>query len=71
MKVRELIELLKEFNENDEVGFSYNYGDYGRTVVVADINEADISLVTYSGYHQMNRLADEDEEDVTRMVVLQ
>jgi len=76
MKVRELIELLQNFEEDDEVGFAYNYGDYGQTVVVANIEEADTFAVTYSHYHEMMRLADEkdcedEDEEVTRMVVLQ
>jgi hypothetical protein len=76
MKVRHLIELLKNLDEKQEVGFAYNYGDYGKTAVVSDIRLVDYSHVVYSGYHRMYRLADEndiqdEENEVTQMVVLQ
>jgi hypothetical protein len=61
MKVGELIEFLENFDSEMEVGFAYNYGDYWRTQVVADIDQGEEGYVKYSEYHSMNAIASEDE----------
>lgn len=64
MKVSELIELLEDFDPEAEVGFGYNYGDYWRTIVVAEPTEVDTREVEYSDYHRMLKLAEpENTED--------
>jgi hypothetical protein len=75
LTVRELIERLQEIDDQDlPVGFQYNYGDHWRTQVVADVTEADEMEVVHSGYHQMNKIADDDRDaegaELTMMVVL-
>lgn len=72
MKVKELIQALQEFDQDDEVHFSYQYGDYGRTVVADAINTIEAQRIKYSDYHNTYRLVDEDEdlEDTQRVVVL-
>jgi len=54
------------------VHFSYNYGDRSRTTVAPEVETAEEGRVTYSEYHQMDRLVenDEDNDDTKRVVVL-
>jgi hypothetical protein len=75
MTVKKLIDLLQDFDENMEVKFAYNFGDYWRTEVANDITELDEGKVTYSSYHNTSKVVrtdrDEDEyEDDTTTVVL-
>jgi len=62
MKVKELINQLQDFDEELEVCFSYNYGDYPKTMVAENIHDVDESEVVYSDYHRMNRIVDDDRE---------
>lgn len=64
MTVAELIEELQSFDDDMEVQFAYNYGDYWRTTVCKDITDIDTGYVEYSEYHRMNKLIDADEEDI-------
>ena len=73
MTVGELIEDLKSFDPNMKIHFSFNYGDYSRTVVAPEVGTVRKARVKYSGYHEMNRVVDSDEEserDVHEVVVL-
>ncbi|MBD5400438.1 hypothetical protein HDR61_01655 [bacterium] len=65
MTVSELIEELQSFDDDMEVQFAYNYGDYWRTTVCKDVTDIDTGYVEYSEYHRMNKLIDEDEDDDT------
>ena len=63
MLVRDLIELLEGYEADMEVHIAYGYGDHWRTQVApkaADVREA---VVTYSEYHRMDKIADEDYDD--------
>jgi hypothetical protein len=72
MTVKKLIDLLQDFDENMEVKFAYNFGDYWRTEVANDITEIDESQVRYSDYHRMDKVVDDenDEEYYTKTVVI-
>jgi hypothetical protein len=63
MKVKELKELLEGYSDDMEVHFSYNYGDHWHTQVAPKVREVDELEVTYSGYHEMDKLADEPDND--------
>ena len=63
MKVHELIEELSNHDSNAEVHFSYNYGDHWRTIVAPSVTSVSEAKVTYSGYHQMDALVTDNEED--------
>ena len=67
MKVHELIEELGNYDPNQEVHFSYNYGDHWRTIVAPSVEIVEKGKVTYSDYHQMDQLVidkeDNEEED--------
>lgn len=75
MKVKELIEELKQFDREAEVHFSYNYGDHWRTQVAPVVETIDELPIIHSSYHNTYRLADDEEEeagkDVRHVVVLQ
>jgi len=63
MNVKELIEQLRQMPDEMEVKFAYNYGDYWKTEVAADVDRVTTGEVTYSEYHRMDKLADEQNED--------
>ena len=63
MKVHELIEELGNYDPNQEVHFSYNYGDHWRTIVAPSVEIVEKGKVTYSDYHQMDQLVTDNEED--------
>jgi hypothetical protein len=80
MTVKKLIDLLQDFDENMEVKFAYNFGDYWRTEVANNITEIDEGQVKYSDYHRMDKVVvdnydddnddDGEEQDDTKTVVL-
>ena len=64
MKVAELIEALKDFDPNAEIMFSYGYGDYWSTTVAAGVEWIEEGLVTYSQYHQQDKVVEMDEDEM-------
>ena len=63
MRVKELIEELENFDPESEVMFSYGYGDYWRTTVAAPAEYIDEGLVTYSAYHQQDKVVEMDDDE--------
>ena len=63
MKVADLIELLQMENPEAEVHFSYNYGDHWRTQVAPTVDSVENGYVTFSDYHRMHKVVDEDDFD--------
>ena len=63
MKVSELIELLQCEDRDAEVHFSYNYGDHWRTQVAPTVDSVETGFVTYSAYHSMDKVVDEEDFD--------
>ncbi len=63
MKVIELIEQLKELDQNLEVHFSYNSGDYWKTKVTSNVYDVSIELVEYSDYHRQTKLVDYNSDN--------
>lgn len=62
MNVKELIEMLEQFNPEAEVKFAYNYGDHWNTLVAADVNCAEEQIVEHSDYHNMDKVVEEPDE---------
>ena len=62
MKVQELIDILERYDGDDDVVFSYNYGDYWRNTVAQTPREVQYESAVYSDYHQMLKIVDEDSE---------
>lgn len=75
MKVKELIAELRQMDQDAEVHFAYNYGDHCRTTVAPVADSVDELGVIHSSYHDMYRLASDEEEeagkDVRNVVVIQ
>ena len=63
MLVRDLIELLEGYDADMEVHFSYNYGDHWRTQVAPTVDSVTTGRVTYSDYHRMHKVLDEEDFD--------
>lgn len=63
MTVNELIEWLMDMPQDAEVHYTYNYGDYNRTVVAPNVTDVQERHVRWSGYHNMPRLIDEDDDE--------
>jgi hypothetical protein len=63
MTVQELIDQLGYMNPEAEVHFTYNYGDHWRTQVAPKVRDCDVGYVSYSDYHRMHKVT-EDEDDI-------
>jgi hypothetical protein len=80
MQVKELIEILKNYNQEADVHFAYGYGDHWRTQVAPAVSQVFDGIVEYSDYHRMDKLVEDedcyDEEtgdykaDIRKVVVL-
>ena len=80
MQVKELIEILKNYDQEADVHFAYGYGDHWRTQVAPAVCQVFDGVVEYSDYHRMDKLVEDedcyDEEtgdykaDVRQVVVL-
>jgi hypothetical protein len=62
MQVKELIEILKNYDQEADVHFAYGYGDHWRTEVAPKVTNVTVGVVEYSDYHRMDKLVT-DEED--------
>ena len=63
MQVKELIEMLQDMDQDAEVHYAYNWGDYWRTEVAPAVNMVDTGAVVYSDYHRMDKIVENDEGD--------
>lgn len=76
MKVKELIEELKCFDEDSEVCIFSKSGDYWRTELANETNSVENVDVAYSEYHNTNKIVDDDridsydEEDLKQVVLI-
>ena len=62
MKVAELILELQSMPQDADVHYSYNYGDYWRTIVAPKVRDISDGMVKHSEYHSMDKLiGDEDD----------
>ena len=62
MKVKDLIKKLSMMEQDSEVHFSYNYGDHWRTQVAPEVESVEEGIVTYSDYHNMYKVEDDEDE---------
>ena len=69
MKVRELIEKLRQMDLDAEVHIAYTGADYWRTVLAPPVATVDEMDVKYSNYHRTDIITD-DDEDVKNVVVI-
>ena len=68
MKVKDLIEILQEYDPEMEVHTSYGYGDYWNTQVAPKVQYIEEGEVVWSEYHRMTKVVemgdgDMDDED--------
>lgn len=61
MQVKDLINLLKDFNPDLEVHFAYPSNDYWRTELAPAVHSVGDGIVKHTDYHRMDQLMDEDE----------
>jgi len=61
MNVRQLKAALERFDDDDEVFFSYNYGDRSHTMVAAPVAHVEEEVVVHSAYHNMMMVVGDDE----------
>lgn len=64
MRVQDLIDALESMDPNSEVVFSYSYGDYWSTVVAAPVESIEQGFVTYSAYHQQDKIVEMDDDEM-------
>ncbi len=70
MTVKELIESLEGFDPNMEVKFAYNYGDYWGTEVASNVGRIDEGQVRYSDYHRMDKVVDDEDDNMKTVVII-
>lgn len=70
MLVKELIEELQKMPQDVPVCFSHDAGNYTHTIVANEVDAVEKARVAYSGYHEMWKLVDDDEESEQDVVVL-
>ena len=61
MQVKELIEILKSYDQEADVHFAYGYGDHWRTQVAPAISQVFDGVVEYSDYHRMDKLVEDED----------
>jgi hypothetical protein len=61
MQVKELIEILKNYDQEADVHFAYGYGDHWRTQVAPAVSQVFDGVVEYSDYHQMDKLVEDED----------
>ena len=75
MKVKELIEILQEYDPEMEVHTSYNYGDYWHTQVAPKVGYVEEAQTVWSEYHRMPKIVepcyDEEEDEEPKEETLQ
>ena len=72
-ELREQLQDLEDMGHGDlDVVFAYHYGDHWNTQVAADVDEATAGVVSYSDYHQMNRVEEmgSDTEHTRKVIIL-
>ena len=75
MKVSDLINILSQFNPDQEVRIAQPQHDYWHSTAAVDINEFDIGLVNvqYSDYFRADVIKDEsdyEDEELKEVVLL-
>ena len=64
MNKAELVKLLNEnFDDEDEVFFTYNYGDHWNSQVVQRVKYVGSCNISWSEYHRMHKLIDSDSSE--------
>jgi len=59
----ELIESLQGYDDDEEVYFTYNYGDHWHTTVAHSIETVDMGNIQWSLYHRMNMVIDNSNDE--------
>jgi hypothetical protein len=70
MLVKELIKILEEQNEDDQVMFSYNYGDHWNTEVAEPVLDVYTEEVKWSEYHNKYAVLDENDSGIFKTAVI-
>ena len=71
--VKEFKDMLDDYEDDMEIFFAHDYGDYWNTLVAKSINDVDVKEVQYSEYHRMNKVVDEEDienDDPTKTVLV-
>lgn len=63
--IAELQDVQRTAGPRAMVYFEYDYGDHWHTRVAAEIQMVEEGSVSFSDYHSMNKVSDEDAEDDT------
>lgn len=61
MKKIDLINLLSEFNDEDDICFAFPSGDYWGNVLAKDVSDITEEQVVWSDYHNSYKLIDEEK----------
>lgn len=64
MKVKELIEILQEYDPEMEAHTSYSYGDYWHTQVAPKVQYLEEREIVWSEYHRMPKVVEFGDSDM-------
>jgi len=70
MTVQQLIEQLKNCNQDAVVAFQYPSGDYWHTQLAGVVRSIGVQTVQWSDYHDELKLQEDEEDENSREVVL-
>jgi len=73
MTVRELMEVLRDYDPEAEVRVAQDSHDHWRTTLARPLDTVSNQLVVFSRYHEFDVVVDEDDEDAvdgTNAVIL-
>lgn len=69
MTVQDLKDVLEGMDPKMEVHIAYDYGDYWKTLVAPEVINVEEQYVTYSDYHRMDKVTEDDENGKLVLVI--
>lgn len=64
MKVKDLIKLLQDEDQEATVRFGYDYGDHSHTTVTPEVKHVDTLTTAHSDYFDMHMATEDADDDV-------
>lgn len=61
MTKKQLVEALDNYEDDDEVYFAYNSGDYWNTIVVKAVSVTENTEIKWSAYHDQYQIDETGE----------
>ncbi len=69
MTVQDLKDILEGMEPETEIHIGYDYGDYWHTQVAPKARNVEEQYITYSDYHRMDKITDDDENGKLVLII--